>query len=56
MQTLYPDAFGDTDYKIIVLKNKTGDSSYEYKAILYAEATSAQATRMTNLLATFENA
>lgn len=56
MQTLYPDAFGDTDYKIIVLKNKTGDSSYEYKAILYAEVTSAQATRMSNLLATFENA
>ena len=55
MKTLYPDVFSAVNYKVVVAENKVGDS-FDYKVVLYAEVTSAQATRMVSLLKAFENA
>lgn len=55
MKTLYPDVFSAVNYKFVVVENKMGDE-IEYKVVVYAEVTSAQATRMANLLEVLENA
>ncbi len=55
MKTLYPDVFSAVNYKFVVVENKMGDE-IDYKVVVYAEVTSAQATRMANLLEVLENA
>ena len=64
MQELYDDVFGGVQYKTVILEVKKGEKNPEtgelenasYKAVTYAYVTSAQATRMVNLLNELVNA
>ncbi len=64
MQELYNGVFGGVEYKTVVLELEKGEkdpvtgavTGASYKAVTYAYVTSAQATRMTNLLDELMNA
>lgn len=64
MQELYADVFGGVEYKTVILELEKGEKDpatgevkgASYKAVTYAYVTSAQATRMTNLLEELVNA
>ena len=64
MQELYDGVFGGIEYKTVILELEKGEkdpatgeiTGASYKAVTYAYVTSAQATRMTNLLNSLQNA
>lgn len=64
MQELYDGVFGGVEYKTVILELEKGEkdpttgeiTGASYKAVTYAYVTSAQATRMTNLLNSLQNA
>ena len=64
MQELYADVFGGVEYKTVIVELEKGEKdpatgemkNASYKAVTYAYVTSAQATRMTNLLNELKNA
>ena len=65
MKELYPDVFtGALQYRVVLVETTKGDTNAEtgettgasYKAVLYVNATSAQATRMTKLIEALDNA
>ena len=64
MKELYADVFGSVEYKTVIVELEKGEKdpvtgeikNASYKAVTYAYVTSAQATRMTNLLNELKNA
>lgn len=64
MKELYNGVFGGVEYKTVVLELEKGEkdpttgeiTGASYKAVTYAYVTSAQATRMTSLLDSLQNA
>ena len=64
MQELYDGVFGGIEYKTVILELEKGEkdpatgeiTGASYKAVTYAYVTSAQATIMTNLLNSLQNA
>ncbi len=65
MKELYPEVFTDTlQYRVVLVETTKGDTDEEtgettgaaYKAVLYVNATSAQATRMAKLIEALDNA
>lgn len=65
MKELYPDVFTEsTQYRVVIVETKKGETDIEtgattnagYKAVLYVNATSAQATRMAKLIEALDKA